>query len=601
MATEKQYGVTPAFSLEPPSPKDLKLNDALLAEFKAQNNFAPQSDTEKREAILKKLEGLLQRMVQEVGRKKGLPQSILEVAGGKVFTYGSYRLGVYGPNSDVDTLMVGPKHVTREDFFEHMPPLIRGAWTEDQIGGLVPVPGIGTPIIKLELEGVDIDLIYSSLQLSSIPKDIELKDDNLLRGLDDTDRRCVNGTRVTNRILELVPQTKTFRLALRAIKLWSSQRAIYGNIVGFPGGVAWAILVARVCQLYPKAAAPLLISKFFFIMKRWNWPKPVFLQHKEETSLQLREWDPIQYRGDGFHLMPILTPAYPSMNTAHTVGPSTKMIIMRELERGENIVNDIYANKRPWKDLFQRHTFFTNAYKHYICVVVAAKNKDAHDNWSGLVNSKLKFLVKGIEDSGGSSVELVQPFNKGFSRVHECQTNEQVEKVLDGSLECQVKETKTTEQGNDTAIANGVAQTDTEGLEVPKVDGETKSENSETTKLWTTTFYLGIGLKKGATDLDISVPVRNLQGDCTAWADYNPDLHSIKIKHIRNFNLPDDVFKEGEVKPQRPKKKTNAAKAAEATSNKRSFSDTGLDPNADPAKRRQSGNVPTPVANGSVG
>ncbi|KAI7559954.1 hypothetical protein KC343_g9849, partial [Hortaea werneckii] len=91
------------------------------------------------------------------------------------------------------------------------------------------------------------------------------------------------------------------------------------------------------------------------------------------------------------------------------------------------------------------------------------------------------------------------------------------------------------------------------------------------------------------------------QGDCTAWADYNPDLHSIKIKHIRNFNLPDDVFKEGEVKPQRPKKKTNAAKAAEATSNKRSFSDTGLDPNADPAKRRQSGNVPTPVANGSVG
>ncbi|TKA23768.1 hypothetical protein B0A50_07050 [Salinomyces thailandicus] len=583
MATEKQYGVTAPFSNDPPSAHDMRLNDALMAEFKAQNNFEPTSDTEKREAVLKKLEALLQRMVQEVGKKKGLPPGILETAGGKVFTYGSYRLGVYGPGSDVDTLMVGPKHVTRSDFFEYMPDLIRGAWPPEQINSMVPVPEIGTPIIKLEVRNVDIDLIYSALQLSAIPKDLDLKDDNLLRPLNDTDRRCVNGTRVTNRLLELVPQTKPFRLAVRAIKLWSTQRAVYGNIYGFPGGVAWAILVARVCQLYPKAAAPLLISKFFFIIKRWNWPKPVFLQNKEETSLSLREWDPVNNRADSTHLMPVLTPVYPSTNTTHTIGPSSKMIMMRELARGENIVNEIYGGKRQWKDLFQRHTFFTESYKHYISVVTAAMSKEALNSWEGLVKSKLKWLVKGIEDFGGESVELVHLFNKGFTREHECKTAEEIQKVFDGSLEYQVKETKTTER---------------EGLQVLKMDGETEAERKGPTKVWTTTFYLGIGLRKGANDLDISMAVQNLQGDCIAWPQYDRDQHSIKTKHLRNFNLPDDVFVEGEVKPSRPKKKTAAAKAAEAASNKRSFSDTGLDMNADPAKRRLSANGSTP--NGST-
>lgn len=44
---------------------------------------------------------LLQRVaiefVRVVSRKKGLSPAAVGAAGGKIFTFGSYRLGVYGP------------------------------------------------------------------------------------------------------------------------------------------------------------------------------------------------------------------------------------------------------------------------------------------------------------------------------------------------------------------------------------------------------------------------------------------------------------------------------------------------------------------------
>jgi len=91
---------------------------------------------------------------------------------------------------------------------------------------------------------------------------------------------------VIDEILRLVPNVEVFRDALRCIKLWAPRvywlwlvglslkpyilgRAIYSNVNGFLGGVAWALLVARICQLYPKAIAGAIVSRFFIIMYQW--------------------------------------------------------------------------------------------------------------------------------------------------------------------------------------------------------------------------------------------------------------------------------------------------------------------------------------------
>lgn len=46
-------------------------------------------------------------------------------------------------------------------------------------------------------------------------------------------------------------------------------RGIYSNMLGFLGGVSWAMLVARTCQLYPNAAASTLVHKFFLVFSKW--------------------------------------------------------------------------------------------------------------------------------------------------------------------------------------------------------------------------------------------------------------------------------------------------------------------------------------------
>jgi poly(A) polymerase len=70
--------------------------------------------------VLAKLDSIFKNFVRQVSIKNGLPSTLANEVGGKIFTFGSYRLGVHGKASDIDTLCVAPKHVKREDFLDDM-------------------------------------------------------------------------------------------------------------------------------------------------------------------------------------------------------------------------------------------------------------------------------------------------------------------------------------------------------------------------------------------------------------------------------------------------------------------------------------------------
>ena len=67
----------------------------------------------------------MKKFVKKVSLARGLSEAAADAAGGRIFTFGSYRLGVHGPGTDIDTLCVVPKHVSRDDFFDVFEPMLR--------------------------------------------------------------------------------------------------------------------------------------------------------------------------------------------------------------------------------------------------------------------------------------------------------------------------------------------------------------------------------------------------------------------------------------------------------------------------------------------
>ncbi|KAG9236650.1 Poly(A) polymeras-like protein [Amylocarpus encephaloides] len=535
MAAPAQLGMTPPLSTALPTESDISATNALIEELKRQNNYESSADSEKRTVVLQSLQRITEEFVKQVLIAQGQPGKIATAAGGKIFTYGSYRLGVYGPGSDIDTLVVAPKDVTLDHFFAYFPDLLMKMAPAGAITELTPVPDSFVPIIKFEYSGISIDLIFCHVQLSQIPKDLSLLGMDMLRGLDEKELRCLNGTRVTDEILTLVPQKAVFRTALRGIKLWAQRRAIYANIMGFPGGVAWAMMVARVCQLYPKAAGSTILLKFFRIMEKWTWPTPVQLKKIENGPFSnIRTWNPQLYHGDKNHLMPIITPAYPSMCATHNITRSTRTIIQRELQRGGDIMTNIMEGRTQWKELFVKNTFFVNGYKYYLSIIAASTTEEAQLIWSGFVESKVRLLMGFLEDHG--SIAIAHPFNKGFERKHKCHSEEEVEKAK-SCLHHQVKDASTAGE----SIQNG---------------DEKPNGTENRTTVYTSTWYIGLELSEGAKSLDLSYQVDKFKHDiCMKWEKFDQDLNAINIIHTKNCDLPVDVFCEGEVKPTRPQKK----------------------------------------------
>ena len=496
-------------STEKSTPVDEKetivLKSILKSEFKLE-------ETEEGNALLRevlsKLRNIIKDWVKQTAVKKKESPEVIEKAGGELYISGSFRLGVHGSSSDIDALCVVPRFVDREaHFFVDLFEILK---KNKDIKDLRGIQEAHVPIIKMKFLNVDIDLLFARLSFETIGDGLNLHDDNVLKGCDEKTVSSLNACRNNDLIIELVPNKESFKTALKCIKVWAKKRDLYSNKVGYLGGISWAILVAKTCQMFPYLAPNRLLEKLFSTFYRWKWKYPVLLCEIHEPKVTNpsatlpKNWNPkiaelseqhmmgliSSYPGQPQHLMPIITPAYPCMNSTFNVSNTTKQILIKELCRAAKIVRKINSHTPGcnWMTLFKTYDFFKEFY-HYIRVDVLTQNAEEHLIWEGFVESKLRTLITQIECSK-QGVEQMRPYTKSFN--------------------------------------------------LP--DNEYK---------YSTTFLIGFKLTPGKTEVDLKDPICNFC-ELIRVRHVQENAFNLRITHVTRDKLPNEVF-ENSIRPHYPK------------------------------------------------
>jgi len=570
-------------SLAPPTALDRKQTKDLDQYLRDQGLYESRDEAELREEVLGQLDQIVKQWIRGVAALRGQSP---DDANAKIYTFGSYRLGVHGPGADIDTLCVGPSYAQRStDFFGDDPHCLQHILSKlPEVDALRGVPNAYVPVIECKFRGISIDLLYAQLAVPVVREDIDIGATATLRHCDDQSVRSLNGCRVTDMILKEVPDVVAFRTSLRCLKLWAEKRGVYSNVTGYLGGVNWAILVAYVCKLYPKATASVLVSRFFKVYTSWPWPTPIMLRPIEkDASLAMPVWDPRENGRDRSHLMPIITPAYPAMNSSYNVSDCTLEVMKAEFKRGDEVCSEILAGTTDdnskeeekknvgdneggatkqqqgsyWGKLLEPVQFF-QGFKHFLQIEVIASSKEDFEIWEGWVHSRMRLLIK----SAGMMVD-VRPWPKAFTAPPVKNNKEEEDEDEEEEEEEEEEKKKKIASNND--------------------DSTEKEDQPPFPPPPSCFYFIGISKKKAPTTtygysqmmiipqskVDLTPAVNDFAHKVKEWDERKPGM-DILVKHVMQKALPEwcrPVVVAGSRKRTAAAAATVAAAAAEAEAN----------------------------------
>ncbi len=389
-------------------------------------------DREKKENALLKLNDILRMWMKLINEQLGIvvvdqdPNTSKNYA--RLLCYGSYKLGVSTPSGDIDTLVLSPNYVDRDlHFFGTLLSMLEEfAKDNDNIKELTSInyEHSITPLIKMNFYDVSVDMVFAKLEdVSSLDGQISsnglsmrknLNNDDLMREMDEKMKRSYNGFRNAEMILnsiitesdkrdnELVKRKiENYRMLLRCIKLLSKNNGINENKVGYLGGIAYALLTAKIFQMYPNHSFVYLLERFLFMYAyEWDYDtwvvrivdeilQPNALQNAANgtngvsggnfpgSQTQKKGFNPqtqnFSYPNQSFYpgfyqggmpgmnpmammgqiqpdkprhlkrFMTVLTPAWPQMNSTHNVSFSTREVIVKTFKKKHEAIKDILS------------------------------------------------------------------------------------------------------------------------------------------------------------------------------------------------------------------------------------------------------------------
>lgn len=371
-----------------------------------------------REQAITELKDILKGWIVSVAKQTGMEESLAKDEEVRIFTFGSHRLGVNSRGGDIDTVVLCPIYVDRDvHFFDQLFTLLE---QEIHAAELIKVNDskVLVPLIMMTFRGIPVDLAFAKLDVPKIDKKMRnLNDNNLLAAcVDEKMVYSMNGPRNVDMIIQSVDPKEdpvrigNFRTALRLLKLWAKNRGIYSNATGYITGISLAILVAKICQLFPNLKPNKLIQKFFIFYSVWSWDEfPVKIDEirtydNMERFNEMQWYDPkseigeekiAQQKKDHFTSpMMVITPAFPVMNATRKVSKTNLNVMKEQLAIGKEIVQNKPVD---WKKLFERVDFF-NEYYNFIEVSILANDESEYRKWRGLVESQIIVLTKGLEN-----------------------------------------------------------------------------------------------------------------------------------------------------------------------------------------------------------
>lgn len=410
---QEKFGVTDPISLAYSAPRDEEETRQMLGYL---SSVCPSESEEGWHARWEVLIDMEQKcsdwLVYECGIIVPEPVGDKIFAPSKVLTFGSFRLGIITPASDIDTLVLIPQSISREQFFSEF--VVGILANEPDVTECLLVTDARVPVAKVKYRGISLDILVVCCPPNTILSDMESVDDEMIFLVGEKCMKSMNGIRVADKILRVVPDPQTFRQATRLIKYWAQMRCIYGNSVGYFGGVSWSMAVARVCQLYPNMSAKQIVERFFYTFSSWPWDenRPVVLctasdmkippslirAHGTAIFSQFRDWNPQKYPSDRFQIMPVVTPIFPSHNTTYNVTETHKTVILDELRRGKEIIQlmSFSGGEIGWADLCRPCPFF-DLFTSFLELRVTAKDEMTLAKFKGLVESRVRSLIRAIE------------------------------------------------------------------------------------------------------------------------------------------------------------------------------------------------------------
>eukprot|EP00796_Vickermania_ingenoplastis_P002347 gene2347-1476_t len=335
----------------------------------------------------------------------------------ETYVFGSCGLGAATLKSDIDLLVLCSFFISLDHLFYGVPELLLRAGGEGAKKSKVSiVSSARVPLVKWRFEDrVDVDIVFARSSFPLPPTAEDLVTRQFLMSVSTETRVNVSGLRTCMELRRRIPvPLDSFGCVLRMVKCWASRRCVYGSMVTYPNGVILAIMLVKVCmqQCANASSTPSptqLLAAFFqtYAEALQGYPlPPIYVTRTLEPPDQSRIaglhpcWN-FRSAAAAEELLAVINPAFPYMNSAHSVGRAGLRYFLEEVQRAAALFKQPFSTSAISQLL---HPYaYPKDYEHFIAVHVLCEGPSvesieaAFQHWKGFLQSKIRIFVYALE------------------------------------------------------------------------------------------------------------------------------------------------------------------------------------------------------------